>query len=669
MGKATLGALLGLLLCAKSAYATGGAHYLFDEGLGSVAIDSSGAGNNGTITGATYVPGYQGTALRFSTNGAVLVPSSVFSGFGNTAYFSAWVNPSAYPQGPFGCDSTIFRKRAEFNDWIVGILKQGQLNCSFPGASGNGGTIPLNTWSKVACWYDGTSMHATINDIEVATTPAHITLDWQSGYHRTEVGNDTYDNGINCIDYSFRGAIDNVTIASATPTSTPPSASFTWTPQAPTLGQQAQFTDTSSGNPTSWSWSFGDGATSTARNPTHSYTNAGTYTVTETVAANGVSSTISHAVDVHLPASCVPTTQFPFMRSGQLSPACVSIDLRGHLAKFFTFSVQAPTMLAARLSLSNVDAHLSLLAGNNEFGRVLATDERSGGGSPAKSIPYAARLSCTLAPGTYTLEVTTAAPISTAASYRLQANIAQPMVEQFADQKTFEQRWKRSDYQNKCKPQEPCPIPPNGGTTFDPNKVNTRTTGLVTLLLQGNKGAEIMSVRDDFHYGKYFFLAAAPDTQNLKSPQGSVFGLFALQKNQYFKTNEIDVELLTRWYDPDQASLIPTPGTVFFATHDGGGTQTNLSPSVLRGRAVWYGFDWTPTSVTFYVFANNHGRIGSQLAMRTIYSSPTDETIIVINTWAGNINYGGTYPALPVYSAIYQVQYYPAFFPDVSAAH
>jgi len=46
------------------------------------------------------------------------------------------------------------------------------------------------------------------------------------------------------------------------------------------------FTDRSSGNPTSWIWDFGDGATSTEQNPIHVYTTAGAYAVTLT-AANG----------------------------------------------------------------------------------------------------------------------------------------------------------------------------------------------------------------------------------------------------------------------------------------------------------------------------------------------------------------------------------------------
>jgi uncharacterized repeat protein (TIGR01451 family) len=41
-----------------------------------------------------------------------------------------------------------------------------------------------------------------------------------------------------------------------------------------------QFTDQSGGNPVYWAWNFGDGKTSTLRNPVHQYSSAGTYSVT-----------------------------------------------------------------------------------------------------------------------------------------------------------------------------------------------------------------------------------------------------------------------------------------------------------------------------------------------------------------------------------------------------
>ncbi|MFA7199084.1 MAG: PKD domain-containing protein [Methanoculleus sp.] len=68
-----------------------------------------------------------------------------------------------------------------------------------------------------------------------------------------------------------------------------PVANFTTDATSGTVPLAVQFTDTSTGTPTSWSWAFGDGATSTEQNPIHTYTTAGTYTVTLTV-ANAVGS-------------------------------------------------------------------------------------------------------------------------------------------------------------------------------------------------------------------------------------------------------------------------------------------------------------------------------------------------------------------------------------------
>jgi PKD repeat protein len=78
----------------------------------------------------------------------------------------------------------------------------------------------------------------------------------------------------------------------------PPVASFTVSGS----GNQTvtrNFTDTSTGSPTSWAWDFGDGASSTAQNPAHTFANAGTYVVTLTATnSHGASENYSATVTV-----------------------------------------------------------------------------------------------------------------------------------------------------------------------------------------------------------------------------------------------------------------------------------------------------------------------------------------------------------------------------------
>lgn len=50
------------------------AYWKFDEGIGNIAVDSSGNGNDGTITGAGWITGVLGGALSFDSNDSVFVP-------------------------------------------------------------------------------------------------------------------------------------------------------------------------------------------------------------------------------------------------------------------------------------------------------------------------------------------------------------------------------------------------------------------------------------------------------------------------------------------------------------------------------------------------------------------------------------------------------------------
>ena len=61
-----------------------------------------------------------------------------------------------------------------------------------------------------------------------------------------------------------------------------PSADFSASPRSGGGPLTVNFVDQSTGNPTSWSWDFGDGATSNQQNPTHTFADLGSYSVTLT---------------------------------------------------------------------------------------------------------------------------------------------------------------------------------------------------------------------------------------------------------------------------------------------------------------------------------------------------------------------------------------------------
>lgn len=96
------------------------------------------------------------------------------------------------------------------------------------------------------------------------------------------------------------------------PPNQPPTAAFTSSCNGLTCG----FTSTSSdpdGSIASYSWTFGDGGTATAQNPSHTYSAGGTYTVTLTVTDNqGATGNVSHTVTVTAP----PPTQPPVVNAG-----------------------------------------------------------------------------------------------------------------------------------------------------------------------------------------------------------------------------------------------------------------------------------------------------------------------------------------------------------------
>jgi PKD repeat protein len=94
-----------------------------------------------------------------------------------------------------------------------------------------------------------------------------------------------------------------------------PVASFTYTPMEDIYPEtMLTFTDTSTdadGTIASWAWSFGDGITSTEQNPTHAYTEVGTYTVTLVVTDNDGNESVAYTADITVSPQ-PPTAYFTY---------------------------------------------------------------------------------------------------------------------------------------------------------------------------------------------------------------------------------------------------------------------------------------------------------------------------------------------------------------------
>jgi uncharacterized protein (TIGR02145 family) len=127
------------------------------------------------------------------------------------------------------------------------------------------------------------------------STNSPISWNWDFGDEGTSTGQNPSHTYMTGGTYTVRLTVTN-SYGSDTITKTdyitvnapgnPPFAAFTASPTTITTGEAVNFTDQSANNPTSWSWDFGDGGTSTDQNPSHNYLTAGTFTVILT-ATNG----------------------------------------------------------------------------------------------------------------------------------------------------------------------------------------------------------------------------------------------------------------------------------------------------------------------------------------------------------------------------------------------
>ncbi len=204
----------GYSAIASAQTSTGGglvASYGFNEGAGLVASDTSGNGNTGTITGATWnTTGKFGSSLTFNGTGHVVsIPSSTSLNLSTAMTLEAWVYPTS---AQTGWRAIIQRERDAY------LLHAGYSGGALrPTAGGTFGTaldyfasttaLTVNAWSHLALTWDGTIMRLYVNGAQVATRSRTGTLQGTSaGAGTVRIGNN--------VPYGerFIGQIDEVRI-------------------------------------------------------------------------------------------------------------------------------------------------------------------------------------------------------------------------------------------------------------------------------------------------------------------------------------------------------------------------------------------------------------------------------------------------------------------------
>ncbi|MDW5549619.1 PKD domain-containing protein [Methanosarcina sp.] len=101
-----------------------------------------------------------------------------------------------------------------------------------------------------------------------------------------------------------------------------PAANFTSSVTSGKAPLSVVFTDTSTGTPSTWKWTFGDGTSSTQQKPVHKYSRAGVYTVSLTV-KNAVGSNIVTKTD-YIKVTAKPVAEFSATPTSGKAPLTVA---------------------------------------------------------------------------------------------------------------------------------------------------------------------------------------------------------------------------------------------------------------------------------------------------------------------------------------------------------
>ena len=183
------------------------AAYSFNEGSGTTVADSSGNGNVGTISGATWTgAGQYGSALVFNgTSALVTISNSASLQLTTAMTLEAWVNPSVVNSA---WRDLIYK--GNDNYYLEGTSTASGVPAgggTFGGANANAyGTaaLPVNAWTHLALTYDGATLRLYTNGVQVSSLAQ--TGNIATSTNPLQIGGDSFYGQF------FQGTIDEVRV-------------------------------------------------------------------------------------------------------------------------------------------------------------------------------------------------------------------------------------------------------------------------------------------------------------------------------------------------------------------------------------------------------------------------------------------------------------------------
>ena len=343
--------------------ATSLTHTYSGSGTSTVMLIVSGPGGSSTNTIANYIRVIPVYTLLYAAgpNGTISGTTSQLVAAGASgAVVAAVPNPGYH-----------------FVDWSDSSTPNPRTDAKVSDNIGVTANFAINTYTLTyAAGPNGTISGTSLQTVDYGASGSAVTALPNAGYHFVN-----WDDSSPANPRTDAAVTTNISVA-ANFAPNPPGAAFTVNSRNGAGPLTVTFTDTSTGIITSRLWTFGDGETSTAGSPSHTYTNAGLFTVSLQVIGPGGTDTFNQSdlvtvIDTNVP----PDTTPPVLAI--LNPADQQVFTNAGITVAGTASdasgLQSVTINGVGASLVGTNWSLPVLLsrGTNAF-TVIATDQTPG---------------------------------------------------------------------------------------------------------------------------------------------------------------------------------------------------------------------------------------------------------------------------------------------------